>query len=101
MVAAGRGSIIEPTESAKLDIPYQFFLPQLLASYQALYDKNISSTLPNLKNFLFSGEHSPAFSVHAAWEVQDDDQAHGGGFIKVKLLSNLHHLVRFSLICSE
>lgn len=94
IAAAGRASIIELTDSVKLDIPLQFFLSQALASYETLYDKNVLSTLPNMKTFLFCGEHSPAFAIHTAWEVQNDDLAHGGGFIKVKILNGLlNHLV--------
>lgn len=98
IVAAGRGSVIEIEDSTKLEIPFQVnFGAQLSASFQAIYSKDLYAVIPNLKNFYIGGEHTLGFGPFTVWAVQDDDKAHGGGFITAKILSGINHMVRLLL----
>lgn len=96
MTASGHGDILVFSEPAKRDVTLQLnFVPQLLASYKALYTKELYETLPNLKNFFFGAEHTAGYGPLATWLVEEDDEAHGGGFIKAKLVSGINHMVCF------
>jgi hypothetical protein len=72
-------------------------LPQLYASFeQACFDKKIRGLLPDVQIHHLCGDMTPAFGVGAAWEAEDLDKRHGGGFIDFRIIKNANHFVSIS-----
>ncbi|KAI0666401.1 hypothetical protein C8Q78DRAFT_984281 [Trametes maxima] len=73
-----------------------FSAAQINAAYKkAVFDKGVRTLLPKLKVFAFTGDVTCPFSIPAFWALQDDDKAHGGGFIETKIVEGINHFVHW------
>lgn len=71
------------------------FSEQLQANYRAAnFDDTIRSSLPNMNNWLFTGDSSVSFGPYSLFLVEDDNDAAGGGKVNFKIIPNVNHFVR-------
>jgi pimeloyl-ACP methyl ester carboxylesterase len=72
------------------------FGPQLLLNYrQSNFNTTIRKLLPKMKNSLECGDVSLAFSIAAFWDVEDDNEAAGGGFVSFDLVHGVNHFIHW------
>ncbi|OSD07661.1 hypothetical protein PYCCODRAFT_1401603 [Trametes coccinea BRFM310] len=66
--------------------------PQLLDSYRsALFNASIRNALPRMKASLIAGDMSLQFGITGLWNVQEDDEAAGGGFVNFTVVHGFNH----------
>ncbi|KAF9065910.1 hypothetical protein BDP27DRAFT_1331389 [Rhodocollybia butyracea] len=72
------------------------FGPQLLLNYQqSNFNTTIRNLLPSMRNSLICGDVSLAFSIAAFWDVEDDNEAAGGGFVSFDLVEGVNHFIHW------
>ena len=70
----------------------------LLPIYRnALFNKTIRAALPLMKVLEFAGDITANFGIVALWQIEDDDAAAGGGFVKAEFLNGTNHFVSVRL----
>ena len=71
----------------------------LLPIYRnAVFNKTIRAALPLMKVLEFTGDITANFGIVALWQIEDDDAAAGGGFVKTEFLNGTNHFVSSALI---
>ena len=69
--------------------------PQAAATYKkGTYSAAARALLPKMKIWELMGDATTAVSLCTFWILQDDDAAHGGGFINFKVIPGHNHFVR-------
>ena len=69
--------------------------PQAAATYKkGMYSPAARGLLPKMKVWELVGDATLAPSLTTLWFLQDDDAAHGGGFINYKVIPGHNHFVR-------
>ncbi|EJF60558.1 hypothetical protein DICSQDRAFT_155693 [Dichomitus squalens LYAD-421 SS1] len=68
----------------------------LLPTYRkALFNKTVRAAIPLLNVLEFTGDITANFGIVALWQIQDDDAAAGGGFVKTEILKGTNHFVHW------
>ena len=77
------------------DNAYMFLnAPHLNAAYKrACFDKDIRARFPHMKIWTSAGDTTASFAWNTLWALQDDEKAHGGGFIHFKVIERCNHFV--------
>ena len=58
--------------------------PQIAAKYRkAVFDRALRARVPEMRVVAFTGDATVSFSIPLQWEIEEDDQAAGGGFVRV------------------
>lgn len=71
---------------------------QLYETYQkAVFDQKTRESLPNTAMWALVGDSGPSFSLSTMWNMEEEDEAHGGGNIQFRLLKGANHCVSISL----
>ena len=69
--------------------------PQAAVTYKkGMYSLAARGLLPKMKIWELVGDATLAPSLTTLWFLQDDDAAHGGGFINYKVIPGHNHFVR-------
>ncbi|KAI9066184.1 hypothetical protein FKP32DRAFT_1566420 [Trametes sanguinea] len=70
--------------------------PQLLDSYRsALFNASVRNALPRMKASLIVGDMSLQFGITGFWNVQEDNEAAGGGFVNFTLVHGFNHFAHW------
>lgn len=71
------------------------FVGQFEASYRkAIHDPETFIIFPDLKYVILAGIKSVAFSIAAAWAVENDITMRGSTRVKVRMVPDINHFVR-------
>lgn len=70
--------------------------PQLNADYEnACYNTSVRSALPSMDIWELCGNTTANFGIVAFWSIQDDDNAHGGGFVNFQWIGDVNHFIHW------
>ncbi|ETW81374.1 Esterase/lipase/thioesterase [Heterobasidion irregulare TC 32-1] len=85
--------IVDEGPHLVVDAPLLFnCYPQAAATYKkGTYNAAARALLPKMKIWELMGDATAAVSLCTFWILQDDDAAHGGGFINFKVIPGHNH----------
>ncbi|KAI0354026.1 hypothetical protein OH77DRAFT_1426430 [Trametes cingulata] len=91
------GKIVhEPPASGSEMLLMHCTVTQINASYKkACFDPSIRRLLPKMKVTAFTGDVTCWCSLSAHWAMEDDDKAHGGGFIDLEIIQGISHFAQW------
>ncbi|KAH9855498.1 Alpha/Beta hydrolase protein [Lenzites betulinus] len=73
-----------------------FAAPQIHANYlKGCFDADVRQLLPKMKITTFTGDITCSFSLAAHWQMEDENKAHGGGFIDFVMIPGINHFVHW------